>query len=322
MLTIEPTGQGLGARVTELDLAQPLSPADFAAVLAGIARHGVLCFPDQHLDPSEQAAFSRRFGTLEVHVSGAFQVPGQPEVMILSNMTADGKPVGLPDAGQDWHTDMSFSRTIAFLNVNYILTVPQRNGVALGDTLFGDMAAAYDALPASVQDRLAGRTATHDFAKFWDTMRARAGAGSVRAPLTEAQRQAKPPVSHPLVLVHPLSGRKVLYANPGYTVRIDGLPAAESDELLAFLFDHQTRPEFCYAHQWTGNDLLVWDNIRTIHNAVADYGPDEHRYMRRCQAMADRVFDPGWAGLCEGSMADAAGNPAACLCLPSAEDPA
>jgi len=321
MLTIEPMGQGLGALVTALDLAQSLSPADFAAVLAGIARHGVLCFPGQHLDPAEQAAFSRLFGTLEVHVSGAFQVPGQPDVMILSNMTADGKPVGLPDAGQDWHTDMSFSRTIAFLNVNYILTVPRRNGVALGDTLFADMAAAYDGLPASVQARLRGRTATHDFAKFWDMMRARAGAGSVRAPLTEAQRRTKPPVSHPVVMIHPLSGRKVLYANPGYTVRIDGLPAAESDELLAFLFEHQTRPEFRYAHHWTENDLLVWDNIRTLHNAVADYGPDEHRYMRRCQAMADRVFDPGWSGMRDASIPGAAGDPTARSCRPSAEDP-
>jgi taurine dioxygenase len=295
MGSIEPVGQGLGARVTGLDLAQPLPEADLAHILRGIARHGVLCFPDQHLDPAAQAAFSRRFGTLEVHVSGAFQVPGQPEVMILSNMTDNGKPDGLPDAGQDWHTDMSFSRTIAFLNFNYILTVPRRNGQALGDTLFADQAAAYDALPPAMQARLQGLTATHDFEKFWEMMRARAGDGTVRAPLTEAQRRSKPPVSHPLVMTHPLSGRKVLYANPGYTMRIDGLAQPESDALLAFLFEHQTRPEFCYAHSWTENDLLVWDNIRTIHNAVADYGPDEHRYMRRCQAMADRVFEAGFA---------------------------
>lgn len=296
MGVIEAVGDGLGARVRGIDLARPLSEADFALILRGIARHGVLCFPDQHLDPAAQAAFSRRFGTLEVHVSGAFQISGQPEVMVLSNMCRDGQPIGLPDAGQDWHTDMSFSRTIAFLNVNYILTVPRRNGVALGRTLFSDMAAAYDALPAALQARLTGLTATHDFEKFWEMMRQRAGGGTVRAPLSDTQRRSKPPVSHPLVLTHPLSGRKILYANPGYTVRIDRLPVGESDALLAMLFEHQVQAAFRYAHDWTENDLLVWDNIRTIHNAMADYGPDEHRYMLRCQAMADRVFEPGFAG--------------------------
>src|SRR5208282_804730 len=181
--TVTPSGDALGARITGLDLARPLTDAAFGVVLRAIAAHGVLCFPDQDLSPAAQAAFSRRFGELEVHVSGAFQVPEQPEVMILSNIVENGRPVGLPDAGQDWHTDMSFSRTIAFLNVNYILTVPRRNGTARGDTSFGDMAAAYDALPAARQARLTGLTATHDFEKFWEMMRTRAGDGTTRAPL-------------------------------------------------------------------------------------------------------------------------------------------
>jgi taurine dioxygenase len=99
------------------------------------------------------------------------------------------------------------------------------------------------------------------------------------------------------VLTHPLSGRKLLYANPGYAVRIDGLPAAESDALLDFLFVHQTQSKFRYAHRWAEHDVLLWDNLRTIHNAVADYGADEPRYIRRCQAMADRVFQPEFAAL-------------------------
>jgi alpha-ketoglutarate-dependent taurine dioxygenase len=297
MPTIIPSGESLGARVSGIDLASPLSHQDFAFVLVALAAHGVLCFPDQHLDPAAQVAFSRRFGELEVHVSGAFQVPGHPEAMILSNIVAAGKPIGLADAGQDWHTDMSFSRTIAFVNVLHALRVPRRNGRALGDTLFADMAAAFDDLPEALQARLAGLTATHDFAKFWDMMRERGGEGSVRKPLTEAQRRQKPPVSQPMVLRHPLSGRKILYANPGYTMRVDGLPAAESDALLATLFEHQLRPKYRFAHQWAEGDVLLWDNIRTMHNAVPDYGPDEHRLMRRCQAMADRVFDPDFARL-------------------------
>jgi taurine dioxygenase len=295
MPTVTPSGEVLGARITGLDLAAPVSRADFALILRAIAQYGVVCFPGQRLDPAAQAAFSGLFGTLEVHVSGAFQVPEHPEVMILSNIVRDGKPIGLADAGQDWHTDMSFSRTIAFVNVLHALQVPRRDGRVLGDTLFADMAAAYDGLPAELQARLQTLTATHDFAKFWDMMLARGGAGSVRKPLTEAQRRQKPPVSQPMALRHPLSGRKVLYANPGYTMHIDGLPRVESDALLNRLFAHQLQPCYQHAHRWTEGDVLVWDNIRTMHNAMADYAADEHRLIQRCQAMADRVFDPDFA---------------------------
>lgn len=285
----------LGARISGIDLSRELSREDFALVLRVLGERGVVCFPDQNLDPAAQAAFSRRFGELEVHVSGAFQVPDQPEVMILSNMVENGRPVGLADAGQDWHTDMSFSRTIAFVNVLYALKVPRRDGRVLGETQFADMAAAYDGLAEDLKTRLGGMRATHDFAKFWDMMRARAGEGSVRRPLTEAQRRSKPPVSQPMVLTHPLSGRKILYANPGYAVSVDGLPRAESDTLLDALFAHQLQPKYRFAHQWSERDVLMWDNIRTMHNAVPDYGPDEHRLVRRCQAMADLVFRPDWA---------------------------
>ena len=292
MPVITPTGATLGARITGIDLAQPLSRANLALILRALADHGVVCFPGQHLDPAAQAAFSRHFGTLEVHVSGAFQVPEHPEVMILSNIVEDGRPIGLADAGQDWHTDMSFSRTIAFVNVLYALKVPRRDGRVLGDTQFADMAAAHDDLPAAMQARLAGLTATHDFAKFWDMMRARAGDGTARKPLTEAQRRTKPPVSQPMVLTHPLSGRKLLYANPGYAIRINELPEAESAEMLEFLFAHQLQAKYRYLHRWAEGDLLFWDDLGTLHNAQADYGPDEHRLIKRCQVMADRIFEP------------------------------
>ena len=286
-----PTGDILGATISGIDLSAPLASGDFALILRALAEHGVLRFPGQRLDPVSQATFSRRFGTLEVHVSGAFQVRDQPEVMILSNIIEDGSPIGLADAGQGWHTDMSFSQTIAFVNVLHALKVPRREGQVLGDTQFADMAAAYDDLPRSLQGRLAGLTATHDFAKFWDLMRARSLGGGSRKPLTDAQRRQKPPVSHPMIMRHPLSGRNILYANPGYVVRIDGLPLKESDELLATLFEHQLQPKYRFDHHWTEGDLLIWDNIRTLHNAVADYGPNEHRLMQRCQAMVDRLAE-------------------------------
>jgi taurine dioxygenase len=142
-----------------MDLSQPFGEKELGFTLRCLADYGVVCFPNQALDPVAQVAFSRMFGDLEVHVSGVFQEPGHPEMMIFSNMVIDGKPVGLADAGQDWHTDMSFSKTIAFVNVLYALKGPRRDGRALGATLFASMTAAYDALPDDVKQRIEGRTA-------------------------------------------------------------------------------------------------------------------------------------------------------------------
>ena len=128
----------------------------------------------------------------------------------------------------------------------------------------------------------------HDFNKFWEMMRREKG--SARPPLTEAQKKAKPPVSHPVFLTHPITGRKALYANPGYSMRINELPEKESDAMLEFLFEHQTKPEYVFANRWQEGDVLMWDNMRTIHNAVADYRADEPRYIKRCQVMATRFF--------------------------------
>lgn len=283
-----PTGATLGARVEGIDLSRPLSDEALDTLIRGLGRYGVLKYPKQTLTAQQLRDFSARFGELEVNVANAYQEPGLPEVMILSNMVQDGKPMGLADAGQDWHTDMSYSRMIAFTNVLYGITIPLRDGRSLGNTEFCNMHAAYEGLPEAWKRRLEGMSATHDFNKFWEMMRREKG--SKRPPLTEAQLAAKPPVSHPLFMVHPITGKRVLYANPGYAIRINELPQAESDEVLEFLFAHQTRPEYRYANQWEPGDVLMWDNMGTIHNAVADYLPHEHRYIKRCQVAATRFF--------------------------------
>lgn len=284
-MDIIPSGQTLGARIENIDLAEPLSDQEFRTVLRALGQHGVLCFPNQTLRTAAFAAFGERFGELEVNVANLFHEPDFPQVMILSNqMRPDGKPEGLNDAGQGWHTDMSYSRDIALANVLHAQAVPVRNGKSVGETQFRNMHAAYDELPEELKRTLEGRTATHDFEKFWEVMRQRPG--SRRATLTEEQKRRKPPVSQPLVRVHPLTGRKILYANPGYTMWIDGMERQESDTILDYLFRHQERADFLYAHHWAVGDVLMWDNIGTVHNAVADYMPQEPRYMRRVQVMA------------------------------------
>jgi len=292
MLKITPTGETLGATVEGVDLAKRLGRRDFAAVLRALGEHSVLRFPAQQLDAARLKAFAGRFGSLEINVAGTFQEPGHPEIMILSNIVENGRHIGARDAGQDWHTDMSYSETIALANLLYALKIPRRNGVALGGTEFANMHAAYAALPEELKTRLDGMTVLHDFNKFWEMMRQRPG--SLRPPLSEEQRKKKPPVSHPIFLTHPITGKKVLYANPGYAIRINELPERESDDILAFLFEHQLQPRFRYLHRWTEGDVLFCDDIGTLHNAQADYGPDEHRLIKRCQVMADKVFDPGF----------------------------
>lgn len=287
-MRIEPKSGGMGATIHDIDLSQPLIDESYRAIEQALGRYGVVSFPKQTLTAKQLRDYAENFGTLEINVANMFHDSDYPEVMILSNIKEDGKPIGLSDAGQDWHTDMSYSKTIAFSNILYGIQIPMRDGEPLGNTEFCNMHAAYEGLPEELKQELEGMTITHDFNKFWEMMRREKG--STRPPLTEEQRKRKPPVSHPVFLTHPITGRKVLYANPGYSMRINELPEARSNEVLEFLFQHQLQEKYRYRHRWAQGDVLMWDNMGTIHNAVADYGPDEHRLIKRCQVMADKYF--------------------------------
>jgi taurine dioxygenase len=294
MLSIEPTGAILGATVRGIDLSQDFSDQDFGRILNGLGRFGVLRFPDQHIDLGHFQRFSERFGEIQGNPIRAAANPGDAyaNVGVLSNLKENGQYIGSPDAGQDWHTDMSYRDVMGFVNVLYGIRIPRRDGKPLGGTEFSNMHAAYDALPEPIKTSLDGMTATHDFEKFWEHMRRDRNSG--RPAMTDEQRRRRPPVVHPLFLTHPITGRKVLYCNPGYAVRINELSERESDEMLDYLFRHQLEMRFRYTHEWSENDLLVWDHLGTIHRAIDDYGPDEIRLMRRCQVMATKVFDPAF----------------------------
>ncbi len=291
MLTVEPTGAILGATIRGIDLSQPIPAPQFAQILHALGHHGVLRFPDQQLDIGDVKRFSELFGEIQGSpISTVNRDRPFPEVGILSNIKENGEYIGSPDAGQDWHTDMSYRDIMGFVNVLYGIRIPRRNGVPLGGTEFSNMHATYDALPREIKTRLDGMTATHNFEKFWEHMRQHKASG--RPAMTDEQRMRRPPVVHPIFLTHPITGRKVLYCNEGYAMRINELSQAESDEMLDFLFKHQLEMRFRYTHDWNENDLLIWDHLGTIHRAIADYGPDEIRLMRRCQVMATKVFDP------------------------------
>jgi taurine dioxygenase len=289
MLTIEPTGAVLGATARGIDLAQPLSERDLGQILLALGRYGMLRFPDQHLALGELKRFSEQFGEIQGPATrGREPTQEYPEIDILSNLKEGGRYIGSPDAGQDWHTDMTYREVPGFVNVLYGIRIPHRDGKPLGGTEFSNMHAA--ALPEEIKTRLDGMTATHNIEKFWEHMRR--VHSSPRPPMTDEQRRRRPPVVHPVFLTHPITGRKVLYCNPGFAERINELSARESVGMLDYLFAHQLQPQFRYTNVWAENDLLIWDHLGTLHRAIADYGPDEIRLIRRCQVMATKVFDP------------------------------
>lgn len=296
MLRVIPNNAVLGATIEGLDLSRPMSDREFAQVLKALGQYSVLRFPDQHIDSFNLRDFSLHFGDIQGGISKAEGDPARdcPEVGILSNVRKDGAYVGLPNAGQDWHTDMSYRDLRGFVNVLYGITIPRRDGKVLGGTEFSSMHVVYRALPEEVKAKLDGATATHDFEKFWENMRKAHG---TRPPMTAEQRAQRPAVHHPITPIHPITGTRTLYCNPGYATAIDGWEQAESDAMLEYLFEFQLRPEFHYMHTWTENDVLMWDNLGSIHQAISDYRPDEARLMKRCQVLATKVFEPAFQEL-------------------------
>ena len=288
MVSVEPSGAILGATIRGLDLSAPLDDVDLGRILLALGRYGVLRFPGQTLDPVRQRAFCERLGPL--HQNERHRVPGVPEVSILSNIVENGQNIGYVDAGMIWHRDVTTRKIPAFATVLHALKVPRRNGKALGNTQFINTQAAYDDLSDDIKRRLKGCMAVHSSEKYNEKVR---DAGS-RRPVFGKLPNRNPPMSHSILLTHPITGRTTLYCDPGSVIRIEGLPEAESDDLIRLLGEHQLRPQYRYDHVWTEGDVLLWDNFSTLHRVSLDYGPDEPRLIQRTQIMAGRILDPAF----------------------------
>lgn len=270
-IEIVPAAAPVGAEIRGVDLAMPLDDATFAAIDDAFARHGVIFFRDQHLTPPQQVAFSRRFGAIEVNVfSNRWSVASAPEIVVVSNITENGAPVGIRRAGENWHSDMCYAATPPRGTMLYALEVPVLHGLTLGDTEFASAAAAHDALPAALRQRIEGRRAVFDF-----TARKRS------FPLSQAEIDRYPPVRHPIVRTHPQSGRQCLYVMRDDCVGIEGIAPAEAEALIAALADHIVKPQFIYRHQWRAGDVLLWDNCLVQHRAIQDYDMPQRRLMHR-----------------------------------------
>lgn len=275
-------GAPLGAEVIGLDLSRPVSQDDFVRLHQAHLDHHVLVFRDQRITPAQQVAFSRRFGALQIHVLRNFQLPEQPEVLIVSNIKENGQPIGLGDAGHFWHSDLSYKETPSLGSMLHAQELPAEGG----DTLFANQHTAWEALPDDLKREVEGLQAEHWYLAKYEELRQR---NPYRPQLTQAQIDEVRPVSHPVVRTHPETGRRALFVSEHFTTRILGVSEARSRALLDALFDHSTRAEHIYRHQWQPHDMVFWDN-RSLMHLAAGCPDDMRRKLYRTTIEGDVPF--------------------------------
>jgi taurine dioxygenase len=271
-MDLVPMTPTIGAEVHGLSLAGSLEEKERDFILDGLRDWKVLFFRDQDINREQHVAFACNFGELEVHPF-APAGDGIPEIMVLDH---DDKPraAGTPRENI-WHSDVSWREVPSLASVLRAVVVPDLGG----DTLWADMGAAYDGLAPGMQRYLDGLTAVHDFAPSF---------GSRLGPdQFAAMRKQYPLVEHPVVRIHPVTGRRILYVNGAFTTRILGIPSDESKWLLDFLCRQAATPEYQCRFHWQPGSIAMWDNRCTQHYAVQDYWP-QRRLMERVTIIGER----------------------------------
>ena len=272
-ITVKPIGGALGAAVSGTRLGEDLSDRVVSEIHRALIEHQVLFFHDQTMTQAQHLAFARQFGELHIHpfVIG----PNAGPMMLLEN-NAD-----IPPNLNHWHSDLTCLDEPPLGTVMHAQVVPD-NG---GDTMWANMYAAYEALSDKMQRFLSGLTAEHCWARqHGPKVKSKAGAVA----LSQFEKQY-PPVAHPVVRTHPVSGRKLLFVNYVFTERIAGMTDRESNALLQFLYQHTTTPEFHVLFKWRQGSVAFWDNRCTQHYALADYYP-QHRRMNRVTVCGDKPY--------------------------------
>lgn len=279
-LKVEKLSAALGAEILGVDLSRPLPEALFAEIRCAWLEHMVLRFRGQRLTDPQLLAFSRQFGELDPpgpNPYGRPFLPEHPEMNVISNIKVDGAPIGgLGDGEAIWHADMTYVETPPKGAILYALEVPPEGG----DTYWANMVLAYETLSEVLKRRIAGREAVHD-ATYNSAGILRKGYGEVRDP-----REA-PGARHPLVRVHPETGRSALYLGRRRNSYVFGLELEESEQLLDALWAHATQPRFVFRQRWSSGDVLIWDNRCTLHRRDA-FDPGARRLMHRTQIRDSR----------------------------------
>ncbi|PQQ40455.1 taurine dioxygenase [Photorhabdus luminescens] len=273
-LKIVPLGPYIGALVEQTNLTKPMTDIQFEQLYHALLKHQVLFFRNQPITPIQQRDLAGQFGDLHIHPVYP-HTPESEEIIVLD--THDNNP---PD-NDNWHTDVTFIETPPMGAILAAKKVPPFGG----DTLWCSGIAAFEALSEPFKTLLIGLEAEHDFTKSFPEHRHRGSKEQHQRWLTGKEKN--PPLLHPVVRTHPVSGRSALFVNEGFTTRIVGLSDKESEAILNFLFVHVTKPEFQVRWRWQENDIAIWDNRVTQHYANADYLP-QRRIMHRATILGDK----------------------------------
>lgn len=278
--TLERVTGSLGAEISGVELSQPLSPALVEALSAALVEHKVLFFRDQDITTEQHLAFARLFGALEVHPFGeayaSFSNSEEHPEIVRVESTPDK-----PAASERWHTDVSWRAEPSLGSVLRCRIAPAYGG----DTLWANMVAAYEGLDDATRSRISGMTAIHDWCYFRENLRSR-GVPEQRIAALQAEY---PPVEHPVVRTHPVSGEKILYVNASFTMRIKDMAEEESRSLLERLYRQSAVPDYQVRFRWRNDSVAFWDNRSTHHRVAADFFP-QHRLMERATIIGDRPF--------------------------------
>jgi taurine dioxygenase len=298
MITVTKIGKHLGAQISDVDLSKTLDDDTFAQFAKAFFDNEVVFLRNQKITPEQHVAFTRRFGTLEQHVRKESRLERNPEILIVSNVLDEqGNAIGTQDAGRFWHSDLSYKKEPSMLSALYALEVPVKDGHVLGNTSFASTTAAYEALPDETKRRVSGLKNVHSY-RYYRTKnieaqkqeRARGGRVIQEHVLTEEQLKSVPDVETPVVRTHPVTKRKGLFINEAHTSHVVGLSVEESEKLLSQLYQHITKPEFIYTHEWQAGDLLLWDNAAVQHKATFDYDLPLRRLMYRTTVRGTAPF--------------------------------
>lgn len=267
-LEIVKLGAAAGAEVRGLDPRAPWDEETARVVREAFLEHLVLVFRGDMLSPPDFMAFARNFGALQPHVAKKYRHPEAEDIVMMTNVDKDGKfdAVGA-GRGVGWHSDLSYDQVPAKATVLHALELPDRGG----DTRFANMYRAYDTMPADLKDRITGLKALFRYG---------GRQGLSREHLSAADKAA-PPVVHPVVRLHPETGKPAVYVNPYHTLAIQGIARDESDALLDDVFEWCDRPEFQWAHAWRPGDTIVWENRSAVHSGSLDYPLDQRRIFMR-----------------------------------------
>lgn len=259
-MQVTPLSDVLGVRVSGVDISQPLSDETARALGAALDEHQVVVLPQQKLSTSSFIRFSRHFGPAEPHVIDTFHHRANANILVLSNVFRDGKPIGLVDAGTYFHSDYSYLAVPARCTMLYAIQIPPMNC----GTTFANQRRAYEDLPAATKARMKNLIANHHYGNRNDLdLRSR----TVASVLTTDQKDRVKWVKHPLVRNHPHNGKPNLYAVSGSSFSVDGMTDGESLELLEELRLHSTQIKYCYTHNYAVGDVIIWDNCSLLHSA-------------------------------------------------------